>query len=222
MRIRTALSLTFAGLAFGGFVMFAHELGEGEVPAFDRAILRALEGFRTPRRTETALDITALGSGTLLVFFTLIAVVTLLRMRARMAALQMAVSSLGAAALTILLKGWVDRVRPVEVAHVIEVSGFSYPSGHSFSAAAFYTTLAIVVGSRTKSHRVRVLVGTAATFVIALVALSRQYLGVHYPSDTLAGLALGVAWSLFLAVLFARWQHSSTVPATPPTLSPGP
>lgn len=214
MKIRTALALAFAGLAVGGFVFFKQELGAGHVPAFDLRILRALEGFRTPRLTETALDITALGSGTLLVFFAAIAFVTLLRMRARMAALQLAVSSAGGLVLTLLLKGWVDRVRPIEVSHVIEVSGFSYPSGHSFSAAGFYTTLAVVIGSRTKSHRMRVLLATIAIVVIALVALSRQYLGVHYPSDTIAGVGLGVAWALIVAVLFAHWRHSRTV-ATP-------
>ena len=214
MRVRTALSLAFAGLAVGGFVMFKQELGAGHVPAFDHSILRALEELRTPRRTETALDITALGSGTLLVFFALIAFVTLLRLNARMEALQLLVSSAGGLVLTLLLKGWVDRVRPVEVTHVIEVSGFSYPSGHSFSAAAFYTTLAVVVGSRTKSRRLRALLGAIAILVIALVALSRQYLGVHYPSDTIAGVGLGMAWALFVAVLFAHWRHARTV-ATP-------
>jgi len=214
VKIRTALSLAFIGVAVGGFVMFKHELGTGHVPQFDLRILQALQEVRTPRLNQTALDITALGSGTLLIFFAGIALVTLLRLRARMAALQLAVSCVGGLVLTILLKGWVDRVRPIEVSHVIEVSGFSYPSGHSFSAAAFYTTLAIVVGQRTKSHRVRVLLGAIAVLVIGLVALSRQYLGVHYPSDTIAGLGLGVAWALFIAVLFARWRHSRTV-ATP-------
>jgi undecaprenyl-diphosphatase len=218
VRVRTALSFAFSGVAVGGFVMFANELGDGHVPEFDHTVLRALEDLRTPRRTETALDVTALGSGTLLVFFGLIALVTLLRQRARMEALQLAVSSAGAIVLTHLLKGWVDRVRPVEVSHVIEVSGFSYPSGHSFSAAAFYTTLAVVVGSRTQSHRLRVLLGAIAILVIVLVALSRQYMGVHYPSDTIAGVGLGVAWALFIAVLFAHWRHSRTVAApTAPT-----
>jgi undecaprenyl-diphosphatase len=219
VRIRTALSLAFAGVAVGGFVIFKQELGAGNVPAFDHSVLRAFAGLRTPRRTETALDITALGSGTLLVFFTLIAFVTLLRMKARMEALQLAVSAVGGALLTILLKGWVDRVRPTEVSHVIEVSGFSYPSGHSFSAAAFYTTLAVVVGARTPSRRLRALLGTIAVLVIVLVALSRQYLGVHYPSDTIAGVGLGVAWALFVAVLFAHWRHARTV-ATPAASSP--
>ena len=120
-----------------------------------------------------------------------------------MGALQLVAASVGAGILTGTIKNFIDRPRPAEVTELIQVSGFSYPSGHSLGAAALYLTVAILVCRHLQStgHKIAILAMTAA--IVLLVGTSRIYLGVHYPSDVASGISLGTAWALLLAGCFS-------------------
>ncbi len=104
----------------------------------DRTILIGLAKARTPWLTVVAVDLTALGSVTLVVLFSIIALCVLLLLKDRMGAVQLVAASVGAGILTTTIKDYIDRARPEVVTQLVEVSGLSYPSGHSLAAASLY------------------------------------------------------------------------------------
>ena len=188
-----------AALVFALFIKITSELLEHEVSGLDRTILIGFAKARTPWLTVMAVDLTALGSVTLVVLISTVALCVLLLLKDRMAALQLVAASVGAGILTSAVKNYIDRPRPEEVTQLIQVSGFSYPSGHSLAAASLYLTVAILVCRHPQrtGHQIAILTMTVA--IILLVGVSRIYLGVHYPSDVASGISLGTAWALLLA-----------------------
>lgn len=181
---------------------------EGDVIALDTAILTAVARHRQPWLNGPAVDLTALGSLTLVVLLGIIAISLLLALRDRRGALQLTVAIAGSGGWLLLAKNWIERARPTEVSHLVEVSGYSYPSGHSLGAAAFYLTAAIIALRHVRGTGAQFAIFAGAVVVLILVSLSRIYLGVHYPSDVASGMSLGAAWALLLAALFAyRPQH---------------
>src|ERR1039458_6354201 len=131
------LSLWLGGAAFAllVFVRITRELIEGDVSAADSAILHAVIRMRVPWLTVSAIDVTALGSTTLVILFSAFTLVVLLVLRDRLGALQLLAASAGAGILTVLTKNIIERIRPEEVQHLIAASGFSYPSRHSGSTS---------------------------------------------------------------------------------------
>ena len=149
----------------------------------------------------------SVGVGHVVVLFSAFALLVLLVLRDRTGALQLLVASAGAGALTILTKDFIERIRPPEAQQLIVVSGFSYPSGHSVSASAFYLTIAIIAGRYVQSSGARAAIFLAVSAVLILVGASRVYLGVHYATDVVSGISLGAAWALVLAGLFTLFGH---------------
>jgi undecaprenyl-diphosphatase len=201
--IKISWWLGTASLAFTLFIKITSELLEHEVSGVDRTILSGFAKARTPWLTVMAVDLTALGSVTLVVLVTAIALCGLLLLKDRMGALQLVAASVGAGILTSTIKNYIDRPRPEVVTQLIQVSGFSYPSGHSLAAASLYLTVAILVCRHLQrtGHQIAILAMTVG--IILLVGTSRIYLGVHYPSDVASGISLGTAWALLLAGCFS-------------------
>ena len=106
--------------------------------------------------------------------------------------------------ISIWTKGIIARPRPSIIPQLIHASGFSYPSGHAITSSAIYLTMAILACRHFKEIRARVILLMLAGIMIALISFSRIYLGVHYPSDTMSGALIGLAWALFMASLFAK------------------
>jgi undecaprenyl-diphosphatase len=204
---RLSLWLGGAALAFLMFVRITRELIEGDVGAMDSAILLAVAKKRTTWLTIAAVDVTALGSVTLVVLFSAFTLLVLLVLRDRMGALQLLAASAGAEILTLVTKNIIERIRPEEAQQLIVVSGFSYPSGHSVSASALYLTIAIIAGRYVQRSGARAAIFLAVSAVLIMVGASRVYLGVHYVTDVVSGISLGVAWALLLAGFFALVGH---------------
>jgi len=204
---RLSLWLGGAALAFLAFVRITRELIEGDVGAMDSAILLTVAKARTPWLTITAIDVTALGSITLVVLFSAFTLVVLLVLRDRLGALQLLAASAGAGILTLVTKDIIERIRPEEVQPLIVVSGFSYPSGHSLSTSALYLTIAIIAGRYIQHSGARTAIFLAVSGVVIMVGASRVYLGVHYATDVVSGISLGAAWALLLAGFFTLFGH---------------
>ncbi len=204
---RLALWLGGAALALLVFLRITRELIEGEVDAMDHVILGAVEKARTPWLTVCAVDVTALGSVTLVVLFSAFTFLLLLVLRDRLGALQLLAASAGAAMLTVVAKDMIERIRPEQAQQLIVVSGFSYPSGHSVSTSALYLTIAIIAGRYVQHSGAKIAMFIAVSTVVVMVAASRVYLGVHYATDVISGISLGAAWALLLAGLFARFER---------------
>ena len=150
--IKASLWFGTASLAFALFIKITSELLEHEASSVDRTILVDVAEARSHWLTEVAVDLTALGSVTLVVLFSTIALCVLLLLKDRIGALQLLAASVGAGILTSTINGYIDRARPEVNTRLVEVSGLSYPSGHSVAATSLYLTVA--TASSKESHGV--------------------------------------------------------------------
>ena len=204
--------LAVLALGIYAFLTIADEVAEGEIRAFDERLLLA---FRDPASArplgppwlqEVALEVTALG-GYALIILTLVAVTGLLLVTRRYGPALYAVLSVSLGwAVSQLAKHYYARPRPDLVGHLDVVHTASFPSGHAMMITVTYLTLAAIVIRFFDDLRVRVYVIVAALFICVLVGLSRIYLGVHWPSDVVAGWALGVAWACLAWLVAAALQ----------------
>lgn len=194
----------FLGIALPllAFIEIADEVGEGEARWFDESVLLALRTSDPadpigPRWFETAImDITALGGFAVLALVTLLAVGYLLAIKRWGGALMLLAATLGGTAISEGLKMGFNRPRPDLVAHVVETTSMSFPSGHAMLSAVTYLTIGALIAHTQESRQLRGYVLGAAILLTLLIGASRVYLGVHWPTDVLAGWCLGAAWAL--------------------------
>lgn len=195
-------ALFTAAALIWGFGLLADEVLEGDTADLDRAVLMALRTAGNPDDPigpawleEFGRDITALGSFAFLGLMFLSTIGYLVLLRKGGLAILTAVSVLGGAILSTVLKIAFDRPRPDVVAHAAEVFTASFPSGHAMLSAVTFLTLGALLTRVHADRRVKVYVMAMAVFLTVIVGLSRLYLGVHYPTDVLAGWCLGAAWA---------------------------
>lgn len=184
-------------------ITLAGEVLEGETLKFDKRILLALRSPRDPSvpigppwLVSAALDITALGSATV-IGLTVAAVAGFLVLQGMWrTGLFVTLASGGALVVNAALKQFFQRPRPDVVPHLREVMTMSFPSGHALTSAVVYLTLG-ALSMRIAERRVTKFYCMAmAMLITALVGASRVYLGVHYPTDVLAGWLIGLSWAL--------------------------
>lgn len=203
-----------AAAAALAFLSIADEVAEGETHAADRAILMALRHADDAARpigpdwlVMAAADLTAFGSiAGLSLIVLLVAGVFVAFKRFREAIVLVAAPATGVA-VSQGLKLAFGRERPEAGLHAVEVVNASFPSGHAMLSAVVYLTLAALVARFTTRKRLKAYALAAGVLVSVLVGASRVYLGVHWPTDVLAGWCLGAVWALgwWLAVwLFER------------------
>ncbi len=202
--------LIIALVCWTGYAVIAALVLGGRLGSFDAAGLRY---FRTgtgtvpwgpPVLIEVVRSWTALGGTLLLNLCGTIAVAALLLARWRREAAVLAATMLSGWAFNTLMKSLVGRPRPTIVSHLTEAGGLSFPSGHSFNSAAVYLSIALALASLIARRGVRCSLIAGAALVSALIALSRVWLGVHYPSDAIAGWLGGTAWALTASALLTR------------------
>ena len=204
-RIETRVLATFIAVAaaIAAFAALADEVREGGALGIDRILLLA---FRVPGHLdvaagpewlrETARDITALGGFTVLTLISVLATIMLLIHRRRAQALVFAGTVLAAQLVSDGLKVWIGRPRPTLVSHLDLVYSNSFPSGHALMTPVVYLSLAgILAAGERRAGEKALLLGSAAALTAA-VGISRVYLGVHWPTDVLAGWMLGGAIAL--------------------------
>ena len=209
-RITPAHALTAAGLCWGGFALVAGLVLSNRLGGFDAAGLRYFRAgpdqvpWGSPALLEAVRDVTALGGVLLRNLIALIAIAALLLVRLRREATLLAGTIIGGWAVNTLIKLLVGRPRPTIVSHLAEAGGSSFPSGHSFNSAVVYMGIALAAASLSAQRGVRWSMIAAAAIVTALIAVSRVWLGVHYPSDVLAGWLGGMAWAFTASALLYR------------------
>lgn len=184
------------------FVAVADEVGEGDTQNLDRKLLlslRAANDLTDPLGPgwleEMGRDVTALGGMTGLSLLTVAVVGHLLLAHKPRAAGFVAASIGGALVLSLGLKRVFHRPRPDLVPHLSEVVTSSFPSGHSMLSAAVYLTLGALLARLQASFVQKAYVLLWALLLAFLIGVSRVYVGVHWPSDVLAGWAAGAAWA---------------------------
>ena len=197
------LVLFLAATALFAFGQIASEVIEGDTHGFDERLVRALRTAGDlsdpigPRWVEEAVrDLTALGSTLVLTLITIAVLGFLLIERRAATAVYVLVAIAGGALLSTLAKTLFARPRPELVAHLVDVTSYSFPSGHAMSSAVTYLTLGVLLASAQSRRRIKAYLIVIAMTITVLVGASRVYLGVHWPSDVLAGWALGAAWAM--------------------------
>ncbi len=200
---RILVPLALAAGAAWAFIAIAGEVMEGETHAFDEAVILAFrvpgdpaDPLGAPWFEDAVRDVTALGSAPVLVIAVLAVVGFLALARSWALALFTLAASLGGLGASSVLKYLIDRPRPELVPREALTFTSSFPSGHSMMSAVVYLTLAALVARLMEQRRLKAYVLAVALGLTMLVGLSRVYLGVHWPSDVLAGWSAGAAWAL--------------------------
>jgi undecaprenyl-diphosphatase len=200
------------------FAALANAVGQGGTRAFDEWLLLAL---RTPGDLadpvgpawfeEMMRDFTAMGSTGVLTLMVLAIAGFLAMTRKSHAALFVLVSVGGGVALSQAMKWAFGRPRPELVPHGAEVYTASFPSGHSMMSAVVYLTLGALLARTQSDLPVKTYILVVAVVLAVLVGTSRVYLGVHWPTDVLAGWSLGGVWALLCWLVMAWLQARGQV-----------
>lgn len=203
------ISCLLCMLAFSGI---AAVVEAKEEITFDRMVSSWVQGFENPGLTAVAKAVTFLGEVNAMVLmcaavFLFLSMVLRLKREAQLFAVVM----LGTPVWNVLLKLSFQRERP-DINRLIEISGYSFPSGHSMAAFSLCGIAAYLLWKRIASASGRLLLLSGSALVIAGIGLSRVYLGVHYPSDVIGGYLASAAWLLFVIGLYE--QRSGTFAST--------
>lgn len=208
LALLTALFVATGGIL--GFVEIADAMEEGDSREFDEAILLSLrnaanldDAWGPDWFTMAMVDFTALGGTAVLTFLTLFTAGFLLVSGKRVGAILVPISVGGAALAMSLLKDLFGRTRPDVVPHLVHLTSESFPSGHAMVATAAYLTLGVIMAEAAK-RRIGAYVMITAVLLSLVIGFSRVYLGVHYPTDVLAGWCAGAAWAMVCWLLTNR------------------
>jgi undecaprenyl-diphosphatase len=192
-------SFLIALVAVALFAGFAQLVQGGFTQSFDVAILKQLASMRSPHLDEAMLEITALGGGSVLFMMIAIAALFLWLTDHKWSVYLLIAAVFGGQILNQVLKLAFHRERPSAVEWGQTVTTLSFPSGHAMTSTIAYGCIAYLVGRLGSTPRLRWSVWGVALVLICSIGFSRMYLGVHYPSDVLAGFFGGVAWLAFVA-----------------------
>ena len=198
-----------AGLAFSAFVIWAFfeltdEVLEGDSRAFDKAVLLWIHDNVPDWLDEPMRLVTALGYFYIVVPLLVVAIFVFYRRGWWLSAVLLAVSTGGSIVLTTVLKGVFQRARPELFDSGYQASFYSFPSGHATVAVGFYGMLTVILAYRL-SGLARWAVAVSGILVVLLIGLSRLYLGVHYPTDVLAGYLSALLWLVCVGGVYALW-----------------
>jgi undecaprenyl-diphosphatase len=212
------LTLGFLSISAWGFVAVASEVLEGDTHAVDRTLLLALRDPQNPANPlgpswleEAARDITGLGGYAILTLLTVATIVYLLLARKERAALLVIGAVCGGMMLSTALKMGFERPRPDLVPHATRVYTASFPSGHAMLSATAYLTLGALLARVEKLRRIKAFFLGLAVCLTLLIGISRVYLGVHWPSDVLAGWCVGAAWASLCWFVALQLQRTGQI-----------
>jgi undecaprenyl-diphosphatase len=179
--------------AVGGFLVLARAITGRGANRFDQSVVRRMGSARSPLTNALVLSVTSLGGATGALGVSLAALAAS-RRRPRLA-WQIATGSLGGAAAELVIKRIFQRKRPTLLPHLEVVTSSSFPSGHAMAASSLYLTLAFVASRSPRLRKKRFASLASAAALATLIGATRVYLGVHWPTDVVGGLALGTAWA---------------------------
>jgi len=198
-------SLAASLLALLFFSWLAHEVLEGELSNFDLHIRLAVHQYANPTLTLAMEAISDLGSPVFVSAVFLVLIIVFLVVHWRNAAVWLAITMGGALALDVGLKDLFHRARPVAF-FVPQPSTYSFPSGHALGSFCFYLVLAGLLTARIRSLSARILIWASAALLVGAIGFSRVYLGVHWPTDVIAGYAAATFWVAGLLSV-DRWRR---------------
>lgn len=192
------------GLLFGYIVA---AISNESIHDFDSSVIEFVQGTETPWLTIVMKLFTMIGSWTVVVPVTIIACALLyFRYHYRQQAYLFATVVVGSIGLNTVLKLYFKRERP-EIYRMLDATGFSFPSGHTMMAFSLYTIIAYVIWRNATSTTRKISLVLFVTFMTFMIAVSRIYLGVHFPSDIIGGIAVSAMWGIIVVGTFQFFGH---------------
>lgn len=225
---RLLLALLAASLSAWGFIAVAGAVRAGDYLEMEERWLRSLRDpgdVARPRGpwwlADVARDVSALGGATVVTLLSLLAITHLFLIGRRRRALLLIVTVAGGYGLSALLKESFARARPDVVPHLLPVHSESFPSGHSLSSSVVYLTIGLLLAQAARRKREKLFFVIAALVLIGLVGSSRVFLGVHFPSDVLAGWCAGSGWAITCGLVAERLGRRRGAATPAPASSDG-
>ena len=179
------------------FAALAVHVRKGATQAFDNAVMHWMGAHQQAWLKIPMAQLTTLGTATVVMMVVVVAALFLWLTKHKHSAALLVVTTTVGIVINGMLKDVFHRTRPEIFPWGTDAFTSSFPSGHAMSAAVVYGTVAYLAARLQRSHLARAITIGVAFVLIVLISLSRIYLGVHYPSDTLAGVTIGFAWAAF-------------------------
>jgi undecaprenyl-diphosphatase len=179
------------------FAKIAELVRRGYTQPFDESVLRWMERHQTPLVERLMVEVTMLGTWIVVLSIVSVAALFLWLTRHKYSATLLLVATAGGIGLNNILKVGFSRPRPQIFEWGTTASSSSFPSGHAMSATVVYITVAYLAARLQKTHFARLATLAVAGLFVASICFSRLYLGVHYPSDVVAGVIIGLSWAAF-------------------------
>ena len=196
------IGLIIAVLTLNGFIEIAEQLKENELTHFDDTVMERIQSYRSASLTIWFEALTNIGDRYgYIIIITLLTGFFFFRYKSWKFPLQVSTVLVLSSIVNRMLKRWIDRPRP-SGEHMVEVFTMSFPSGHAMSAMAFYGFLIYLTWRYTRHPRLKAILILLCILMILGIGISRIYLGVHYPSDIVAGYLGGLFWVAFCIVVF--------------------
>lgn len=203
-RIRVG-GILLAGFALWVFAQIADEVLEKESYAFDSSVLLAIRRIHTPLLERSMIGITFIGDPSVLLVLSIGVSIWLLRQGRRASAATIAIGALGAIGLNVLLKHLFGRARPALWNRIVDVGQYSFPSGHAMVSLVIYGLIGYIITTKFPQQQKLIIILTA--ILIVTIGFSRLYLGVHWPTDVIAGYAAGFVWLIACILSLKIWRN---------------
>jgi undecaprenyl-diphosphatase len=202
------LKWIIAGISLLIFIVFLNLINSDVIEIFDTFYYKYISLLISPRMTFFVKIITHLGSSTALIS---IALIILLLSKEKKQGILVGINLLIVFLFNLLLKSVFSRPRPIDI-HLIEASGYSFPSGHAMISTAFYGFLIYLIWKTKMNKKIKWLYTILLSILVLLICITRVYLGVHYASDVLAGFFIAITYLIiFISVVskFVQKKESS-------------
>ena len=178
------------------FAQLADEMGEGDTAGFDAFVRDGVHSFNTPLLTQLAVFFSFIGDWPFLTILGIAIFAFLLYIKWKREALIFLITNAGELVLNVSLKAFYQRARPEALVDYSLPPSYSFPSGHALGSFCFFGVLAWLMASNVDTSGRKWMIYLSAALLILAIGLSRIYLGVHYPSDVVAGYVVGGVWTL--------------------------
>ena len=179
-----------------GFAQLADEMGEGDTAGFDTFVRGSVHSFNTPLLNQLAVFFSFIGDWPFLTVLGVVIFAFLLYIKWKREALIFLITNAGELILNVSLKAFYQRARPEALVDYTLPPSYSFPSGHALGSFCFFGILAWLMAANVEAERGKWMIYSTAALFVLVIGLSRIYLGVHYPSDVLAGYLVALVWTL--------------------------
>ncbi|CAH0288520.1 hypothetical protein SRABI96_04192 [Peribacillus sp. Bi96] len=209
MNLKLQLTIAFIISVFSliGFSFMAFTISAHEYLKFDREVISFVQGLESPLLTTIMKFFTSIGSTASLIILSLFILFFLYKvLKHRLELVLFCVVMVGSPLLNLMVKLFFQRARP-DLHRLIDIGGYSFPSGHAMNAFSLYGILTFLLWRHITARWGRILLILFSTMMILSIGISRIYLGVHYPSDIIAGYFAGGFWIAVSIWFFQKHQE---------------